>query len=45
MKLPRPRRKPAPEPAGPASASPDAGPVLQVLIYSSTGLPGQEFSA
>lgn len=41
MKLPRRRRKPVPELAEPASA----GPVLQVLIYSRTGLPGPEFSA
>jgi hypothetical protein len=45
MKLPRLRRKPAPGPAEPASASPAVGPVLQVLIHSSSGLPGQEFSA
>ena len=45
MKLPRLRRKPVPEPAGPASASPAAGPLLQVLIYSNTGLPEPEFSA
>ncbi len=44
MKLPRLRRKPAPETAEPASASP-AAPVLQVLIYSNTSLPEQEFSA
>ncbi len=44
MKLPRLRRKPAPETAEPASAS-RAVPVLQVLIYSNTGLSEQEFSA
>lgn len=45
MKLPRLRRKPVPEPAGPASASPTADPILQVLIYSNAGLPEPEFSA
>jgi hypothetical protein len=45
MKLLRLRRKPAPETTEPASASPAAGPVLHVLIYSRTGLPEQEFSA
>jgi hypothetical protein len=44
MKLPRRRRKPAPETAEPASASP-AAPVLQVLIFSNTDLPEQEFNA
>jgi hypothetical protein len=48
MKLPRLRRRPDPEPgaetAEPASAS-VAVPVLQVLIYSNTSLPEQEFSA
>jgi len=44
MKLPRLRRKPAPGTAEPASAS-RAVPVLQVLIYSNTGLSEQEFSA
>jgi hypothetical protein len=44
MKLPHLRRKPAPETAEPASAS-QAAAVLQVLIYSNTGLPEQEFSA
>ena len=38
MKLPRRRRKAAPETAEPASASP-AVPVLQVLIFSNTDLP------
>ncbi len=47
MKLPRLRRKPAPATTEPASVSPAdaAGPVLQVLIYASSGLPEQEFSA
>ena len=44
MKLPRPRRSRAPETAEPASASPGA-PVLQVLIFSNTDLPEQEFNA
>lgn len=44
MKLPRRRRKAAPETAEPASASP-AVPVLQVLIFSNTDLPEQEFNA
>jgi hypothetical protein len=44
MKLPRRRRKHAAETAESASASPDA-PVLQVLIFSNTGLPEQEFEA
>jgi hypothetical protein len=44
MKLPRPRRSRAPETAEPASASPRA-PVLQVLIFSNTDLPEQEFNA
>jgi hypothetical protein len=44
MKLPRLRRKAAPETAEPASAS-RAVSVLQVLIYSNTGLSEQEFSA
>src|SRR6266700_935575 len=44
MKLPRLRRKTAPETAEPASASP-AAPELQVLIFSNTGLPEQEFNA
>jgi hypothetical protein len=43
MKLPRRRRKPAPETAEPASAS-RAAPVLQVLIFSNTDLPEQEFN-
>jgi hypothetical protein len=43
MKLPR-RRKRAPQTAEPASASPGA-PVLQVLIFSNTDLPAQEFNA
>jgi hypothetical protein len=42
MKLPRLRRKPAPETAEPASAGP-AAPVLQVVIYSNTDLPEHEF--
>ena len=45
MKLPRLRTKAAPEPAEPASASPAAAPVLQVLICSNTALPEPEFSA
>ncbi len=44
MKLPLRRRKPAPEAAEPPRASP-AAPVLQVLIFSNTSLPEQEFSA
>src|SRR4029077_17833429 len=44
MKLPRLRRKPVPETAESASVSP-AAPVLQVLIYSNTDLPEQEFRA
>jgi hypothetical protein len=44
MKLPLRRRKPAPEAAEPPRASP-ANPVLQVLIFSNTSLPEQEFSA
>ncbi len=44
MKLPLRRRKPAPEAAEPPRASP-ATPVLQVLIFSNTSLPEQEFSA
>ena len=44
MKLPRRRRKPAPEIAEPASASPGA-PVLRVQIFSNTGLLEQEFNA
>ena len=44
MKLPRLLRKPAPETAEPASAGP-AAPVLQVVIYSNTDLPEQEFRA
>lgn len=44
MKLPRLRRKPAPETAEPASVGP-AAPVLQVVIYSNTDLPEQEFRA
>ena len=44
MKLPRRRRKPASETAEPASASP-ATPVLQVLIFSNTDLPEQEFNS
>jgi hypothetical protein len=44
MKLPRLRRKPAPETAEPASTGP-AAPVLQVVIYSNTDLPEQEFRA
>jgi hypothetical protein len=45
MKLPRLRRKPAPEPAEPAGSERAGAPVLQVLIYTSTGLSEQEFSA
>jgi hypothetical protein len=52
MKLPRLRRRPAPEatepdpvPAEPAAASPAAAPALQVTAYSRTGLPDAEFSA
>jgi hypothetical protein len=44
MKLPRRRRKPAPETAEQASAAP-AAPVLRLLIYSNTDLPEQEFNA
>ena len=44
MKLPRRRRKPVPEAAEPPRASPPT-PVLQVLIFSNTSLPEQEFSA
>ncbi len=44
MKLPRRRRKPASETAEPASPGP-AVPVLQLLIFSNTGLPEQEFNA
>jgi hypothetical protein len=44
MKLPRLRRKPAPETAEPASAHP-AAPVLQMVIYSNTDLPEDEFRA
>jgi hypothetical protein len=44
MKLPRLQRKAAPEIAEPASVGP-AAPVLQVLIYSNTDLPEQEFKA
>ena len=44
MKLPRLRRKLAPETAEPASVGP-AAPVLQVVIYSNTDLPEQEFTA
>lgn len=51
MKLPRLHRRaapestdPVPEPAEPASAS-SAAPAFQVLAYSKTGLPDQEFSA
>ena len=44
MKLPRLRRKPVLETAESASVSP-AAPVLQVLIYSNTDLPEQEFRA
>jgi hypothetical protein len=43
MKLPRLWGKPTPKPADPARAEPSA-PALKVLISSSTGLPGQEFS-
>jgi hypothetical protein len=52
MKLPRPRRRPAPDPTEPTSApteptnsSPAAIPVFEVLAYSRTGLPDEEFSA
>jgi hypothetical protein len=52
MKLPRLRRKPAPEttepvpgPPEPAIASPAAAPAFQVLAYPRTGLPDQGFSA
>jgi len=44
MKLPHRRRRCAPGTAEPASASPGA-PVLQVLIFSNTDLPEQEFNA
>ena len=44
MKLPRLRRKPAPETAEPASVGP-AAPVLQVVIYSNTDTPEHEFMA
>jgi hypothetical protein len=44
MKLPRRWRRPVPEIAEPAGASPSA-PVLQVLIFSNTSLPEQEFEA
>ncbi len=44
MKLSLRRRKPAPEGAEPPRASP-ATAVLQVLIFSNTSLPEQEFSA
>jgi hypothetical protein len=44
MKLPRLRRKPAPETAEPAGVGP-AAPVLQVVIYSNTDLPEHEFMA
>lgn len=52
MKLPRPRRKPASdltepasEPGQPTDSSPAATAVLEVLAYSRTGLPDEEFSA
>jgi hypothetical protein len=52
MKLPRLRRKPAPEttepvsePPDPATAGPATAPAFQVLAYSRTGLPDEEFSA
>ncbi len=44
MKLPLRRRKPAPEATEPPRTSP-VTPVLQVLIFSNTSLPEQEFSA
>jgi hypothetical protein len=52
MKLPRLRRRaapkttePVPEPAEPASVNPATAPAFQVLAYSRTGLPDEEFSA
>lgn len=44
MKQPRRQGKPGPETAEPASAS-QAAPVLNVLIFSNTGLSEDEFSA
>ena len=52
MKLPRLRRRPAPDPTEPTSgpteptnSSPVAIPVFEVVAYSRTGLPDEEFSA
>jgi hypothetical protein len=52
MKLPRLRRRAAPEtaepvsgPAEPASVGPAAAPAFQALAYSRAGLPDEEFSA
>jgi len=45
MKLPRLRRTPDPATAEPASASPAAPMMLQVLIFSNTSLAEQEFGA
>ena len=47
MKLPRLRRKPAPETGEPASVglAVPAAPVLQIVISSGTDLPEQEFKA
>ena len=45
MRLPRLRRKPVSEPAEPATPAPAPAPVLQMLIYSGSGLPEPEFSA
>jgi hypothetical protein len=44
MKLPRRRAKPAPRTEEPASAAP-AAPVLQLVIFSNTELPEQDFDA
>lgn len=52
MKLPRLRRRPAPDPTGPISgsgeptkSSPAVVPAFHVLAYSRTGLPDEEFGA
>lgn len=47
MKMPRWRRKPAPETVAPVPERPEpaAAPAFQVLAYSRTGLPDEEFSA
>lgn len=45
MKLLRRRRNPAPQPAEPARIESAIAPVLQLLIFSNTGLPEYEFNA